>query len=117
MSEPENETTALPPLPKTPEVIGFHRNGTGNGGGLYDYIEALEDRFNAIDEGTMPEVAKGVALRIISNIVDDMFLFSPGFAVDAITAMSEKLAEQSALRHDAQAAINDYLQELREQIQ
>ena len=115
MSEPENETTALPPLPKTPEVIGFHRNG--NGGGLYDYIEALEDRFNAIDEGTMPEVAKGVALRIISDIVDDMFLFSPWFAVDAITAMSEKLAEQSALRHDAQAAINDYLQELREQIQ
>ena len=115
MSEPENETTALPPLPKTPEVIGFHRNG--NGGGLYDYIEDLEDLFNAIDEGTMPEVAKGVALRIISNIVDDLFLFSPGFAVDAITAMSEKLAEQSALRHDAQAAINDYLQELREQIQ
>ena len=116
MSEPENETTALPPLPKTPEVIGFHRNGNG-GDGLYNYIEALEDRFHAINEGTMPEVAKGVALRIISNVVDDLFLFSPGFAVDAITAMSEKLAEQSALRHDAQTAINDYLQELREQIQ
>ena len=115
MSEPENETPVLPPLPPTPEVIGFHRNG--NGGGLYDYIEALEDRFNAIDEGTMPEVAKGVALRIISNVVDDLFLFSPGFAVDAITAMSEKLAEQNALRHDAQTAIDDYLQELREQIQ
>ena len=116
MSEPENETTALPPLPKTPEVIGFHRDGDGSDG-LYNYIEVLEDRFHAIDEGTMPEVAKGVALRIISNIVDDLFLFSPGFAVDAITAMSEKLAEQNALRHDAQAAINGYLQELREQIQ
>lgn len=116
MSEPENETTVLPPLPKTPEVIGFHRDGDG-GDGLYDYIEVLEDRFHAIDEGTMPEVAKGVALHIISNIVDDLFLFSPGFAVDAITAMSEKLAEQNALRHDAQAAINGYLQELREQIQ
>ena len=116
MSEPENETTALPPLPKTPEVIGFHRNGNGSDG-LYDYIEALEDRLHAIDEGMMPEVARGVALRIVRGIVDDLFLFSPGFAVDAITAMSEKLAEQNVLRHDAQAAINDYLQELREQIQ
>ena len=116
MSEPENETTALPPLPKTPEVIGFHRNGNG-GDGLYNYIEVLEDRLHAIDEGTMPEVARGVALRIIRDIVNDLFLFSPGFAVDAITAMSEKLAEQNALRHDAQDAINDYLQELREQIQ
>lgn len=116
MSEPENETTALPPLPKTPEVIGFHRNGNG-GDGLYDYIEALEDRFHAIDEGTMPEVARGVALRIIRDIVDDLFLFSPGFAVDAVTAMSEKLADQNALRHDTQTAIDDYLRELREQIQ
>ena len=116
MSEPENETTALPPLPKTPEVIGFHRNGNG-GDGLYNYIEVLEDRLHAIGEGTMPEVAKGVALRIIRDVVDDMFLFSPGFAVDAVTAMSENLAEQNALRQDAQAAINGYLQELREQIQ
>ena len=116
MSEPENDTTALPPLPKTPELIGFHRDGDG-GDGLYNYIEVLEDRFHAIDEGTMPEVAKGVALHIISNIVDDLFLFSPGFAIDAITAMLEKLTEQNVLRHDAQVAINDYLQELREQIQ
>ena len=116
MSEPENETTALPPLPTTPELIGFHQGGNG-GDGLYDYIEALVDRLHAINEGMMPEVAKGVALRIIGNIAIDLSLFSPGFAVDAITTMSEKLAEQSALRHDAQAAINDYLQELREQIQ